>query len=347
VKNTVLSNYVLNSSLTSTLSNYVPTSSLTNYALKTDISSFITSSSLSSYTTTTYLQTNYYDKPTSEGLFCYLQTYRDGFATIPTTLDISANSSLTALFNKKLLDISNTYLKSASLSGYATTASLSNYETISDLQANYPSNTSLTTTLSSYATTASLSAYATVTSLSSYASKSIANTFSAMQTFTSGLTVSGSTSYVRDISASGLITCNGGLTIPSGQTINLVGATILGPTPTVTFYSAVTTPYTIPAQTAMKIYFVFNGNSGSAIRFNLSDPGANYIGQSITIVNYNSGAGMLQVGLANVAGQGVGPGTTYNTGAGLSNSIVTNITSLNNKTFTYIGTGAVQWVCGL
>jgi hypothetical protein len=96
----------------------------------------------------------------------------------------------------------------------------------------------------------------------------------------------------------------------------------------------------------MKIYFVFNGNSASAIRFNLSDPTANYIGQSITIVNYNSGAGIIQVALANVSGLGLGPSTTYNNGAYITNTTLININGLANKTFTYIGTGAVQWVCG-
>jgi hypothetical protein len=49
-----------------------------------------------------------------------------------------------------------------------------------------------------------------------------------MQTFTSGLTVSGSTSYVRDVSASGLITANGGLKVATGQTLDVSGATISG-----------------------------------------------------------------------------------------------------------------------
>jgi hypothetical protein len=212
------------------------------------------------------------------------------------------------------------------------TTTLGSYPTNTSLTstlASYPTNTSLTSTLASYITSSSL-----ITTLGAYASKSLANTFSALQTFTSGLT------------STGVITANGGLTVASGQTLTLTGVNMIGPTPTVTFYSTLTTPYTIPAQTAMKVYFVFNGFSSSAIRFNLSDPGASYIGQSITIVNYNGSTGILQIGLSNVAGQGVGPGTTYNSGAGLSNTLVVNINGLANKTFTYIGTGAVNWVCG-
>jgi hypothetical protein len=104
--------------------------------------------------------------------------------------------------------------------------------------------------LSSYATTSSLSAVASdlsalSSSLSNYAEKTVANTFTLLQTFSSGLTSTGVITANGGITAtgqpitcgalscttetaSGLITANGGLTVPAGQTLNVTGATITG-----------------------------------------------------------------------------------------------------------------------
>jgi hypothetical protein len=90
-----------------------------------------------------------------------LQTFNSGI-TIPSggTITIPNNSIATSAIN--------------GLSSYATTSSLSSYAT--------------TSSLSSYLTTATASStYATITSLADYVKTSIANTFTAKQTFNAGI----------------------------------------------------------------------------------------------------------------------------------------------------------------
>ena len=116
-------------------------------------------------------------------------------------------------------------------------------------------NVLTSSSLSSYATTTSVSAVASdlstlASSLSDYASKTVANTFTELQTFTSGLTSTGVINANGGITAtgqpitcgalscttetaSGLITANGGLTVPEGQTLTCSG-TLTGGTITAT-----------------------------------------------------------------------------------------------------------------
>jgi hypothetical protein len=94
----------------------------------------------------------------------------------------------------------------------------------------------------------------------------------------------------------------------------------------------------------MKTYFIFNGSTASTIRFNLQNPGPSYIGQSITIANYNGNTGTLQIGLVSTTENGVAMGSTYNSGAYITNGNLIVINGVASKTFTYIGSGSVNWI---
>jgi hypothetical protein len=147
-----------------------------------------------------------------------------------TLLGYVTNSSLTTT----LLS----YVTSSSL-----TTTLLDYVTNSSLTTtllDYVTSSSLTTTLSSYVTSSSLT-----TTLTGYASKTVTNTYTALQTFSGGLTSTGLITANGGITAtgqpitcgalscttetaSGLITANGGLTVPANQTLNVTGATVTG-----------------------------------------------------------------------------------------------------------------------
>jgi hypothetical protein len=165
--------------------------------------------------------------------------------------------------------VNNAYenvLTSSSLSSYATTSSLSTVA--SDLS-------TLAGSLSNYATKTSLDSYALLTSLSDYASKSVENTFTLLQTFSSGLTstgvitanggitatgqpITGGVLSCTTQTATGLISANGGLTVPSGKTLTLTGATITGLNTIEYINLSVNATQTLPPPTAFITTYLFN-----------------------------------------------------------------------------------------
>ena len=123
--NNIATNYVTNSSLSSTLLNYMLISSLSNY---------VTNSSLSSTLS--------------------------NYALISSLSNYVTNSSLSStLSNYALISSLSNYVTNSSLS-----STLSNYALISSLS-NYVTNSSLSSTLSNYALISSLSNYATNSSV--------------------------------------------------------------------------------------------------------------------------------------------------------------------------------------
>ena len=305
-------NYVRNTSLTSTLSNYVTNSSLTS-----TLSSYATTASLSNYVSNSSLISTLssYAKSTDISSFVTNSSLTSTLASYATTASLSnyvSNSSLTTNYYTKT-DTSNNFLK------------------ITDASNNYVSNSSLTSTLANYATTASLSAYATISSLSAYASKSVANTFSAMQTFTSGLTVSGSTSYVRDISASGLITANGGIKVPAGQTLDISGATVIANNTINTIY--VTGSITVDFPTTLYNHYIFTGASAaSTLTFRQFTGTSTVIGQYFKVTNATGYSQNVQVyGRLAYGGTYQGTFTTPNTTQAIAaNNILEFITNGQN-----------------
>jgi hypothetical protein len=218
--------------------------------------------------------------------------------------------------------INNAYenvLTSSSLSSYATTSSLSDY-----------------------ATTASLSSYALLSSLSAYASMTVANTFTALQTFNLGLTVP----------ANQTLTCNGTL---AGGTITATTQAIGNNSTNVatTAYvdrgvslsyligPATGTSNTLPAQTVMRVYYQII--SGGTLL--LTDPINAYIGQTITI--HNKSGGSATVGIVSGSGSSIQgqSGNTFQsiatTGNFPNNQMVANVV----RTFMFLGsTSNPRWV---
>jgi len=144
------SNYVLSSSLATTLNDYTTLSYINsqNFLTSASLSGYVLSSTLSTtlsdYVTTSYLTSQNY--LTSASLSGYVLS-----STLSTTLsDYVTTSYLT----------SQNYLTSASLSGYVLSSSLTNYVLLS----------TLSTTLSDYVTTSYLTSqnYLTSASLSGY-----------------------------------------------------------------------------------------------------------------------------------------------------------------------------------
>jgi hypothetical protein len=118
--------------------------------------------------------------------------------------------------------------------------------------ANITSNTTNITSNTANITSNTNSITALTSSLTNYALKAVANTFSALQTFSSGLTSTGvitanggltvpngQTSSVDSITATGLITANGGITIPSGKTLTANGGLTVASGQTLTCSGAI------------------------------------------------------------------------------------------------------------
>ena len=123
--NSITTNYVTNSSLTTSLSNYIPSS-----VLSTILTNYVQTSYLTgNYTTTVDLSNNYVKIPV-------LATQLLSYAPISSLSSYATVSSLSS------------YAPISSLSSYATVSSLSSYATVSSL--------------SSYATVSSLSSYDTI-----------------------------------------------------------------------------------------------------------------------------------------------------------------------------------------
>ena len=146
------------------------------------------------------------------------------------------------------------------------------------------------------------------------------------------------------LTAGGLITANGGLTVPSGQTITLSGSTLIGPAPTIIVSSA--TAYTMPAQTNMRVVYIFNGNTSSPVSLTLTSPTAAYVGQMITIVNYNfPGTANVTVSIGTKLGVAQNY-TTYNaTGYLWGNGNSLDVKQYQSYTLMYLGsnTSNITW----
>ena len=211
------------------------------------------------------------------------------------------------------------------------------YWSSSSLDTNYVTNSSLTSTLTNYVST------------------SASNTFTSLQTFNNGITVLNSTLSARDITASGLITANSGITV-SG-TINCLGGNILAPTQIIgdntnnvattafvnicvncnirTPITAVGTTATISGPTAIRTLIIYAPTTGTTVsNFTIQ---ANFLYQEYRFVNAGStGANMTVKTLS-----GVMSGNANNKVA--VGSTVT-ITPGNSLSFTYFNQTAVGWL---
>jgi hypothetical protein len=192
---------------------------------------------------------------------------------------------------------------------------------------NYVTNSSLTTTLTSYVTNSSLT-----TTLLDYASKSAANTYTALQTFNSGLTVpSGQT-----LTCAGTLT--GGAITATTQTIGN-NATNVATTAFVNNYVVPTITNQVSAGTityspvSMRGVFVYCPSTALTTNLvvSLNNPASTYIGQTVTFVNFNTGTGLFQI-------QPVGSGNyLYYNGNYYPNGTPISIAKYTCRTFVYIG----------
>jgi hypothetical protein len=211
----------------------------------------------------------------------------------------------------------STYVTSSSL-----TSTLLNYITSSSLTStllDYVTNSSLTSTLTSYVTNSSLTS-----TLAGYASKSLANTYTALQTFTSGIT------------SNGLITANAGLKVSAGQTLDISGVNILssagqmfGPPLVYSFTAtAIGQNFTLPAQTAMYVFVYVDLKTFSGTSFTYTPPvdTIGCKGQKIILCNVaNYGYSLVR---ATPTVKIIGSGGTYNAGtvAGMTISAYNQVT---------------------
>ena len=200
--NSITTNYVTNSSLTTSLSNYIPSS-----VLSTILTNYVQSTYLTSnFTTTIDLSNNYVKFPAlATQLLSYapissLSSYAtvsslSSYATVSSLSSYATNTSVDASF-LKIIDASNNYTLYSTFDGYRTyldakilsietgystlsyvngqfisisnnfllkSDASNNYLKITDASNNYVKNTTLTSTLSSYVTSTSLTS-----TLSSY-----------------------------------------------------------------------------------------------------------------------------------------------------------------------------------
>ena len=214
-----------------------------------------------------------------------------------TTSDLS-----TYVTSSSLTSTLASYITSSSL-----TSTLASYVTNSSLTstlASYVTNSSLTTTLNNYITNSSLT-----TTLLNYASKSIENTYTALQTFNSGITVTGDSSF-------GDVSGNFFPTRPAFINITALGSAVA--------------PTIIPMQTAM-ISYISNNTSGGTIYVKLTiNPDAKYVGQTWKFYNSSANGFQVLVGASN-----------YIMGAGLTWTLNTlgSVAASTKNTFsiTYIG----------
>jgi hypothetical protein len=205
-------------------------------------------------------------------------------------------------------------------------------------------NVLTTSSLSSYATTTSVTAVASdlsalASSLLNYASKTEANTFSLLQTFTSGLTSTGVITANGGITAtgqpitcgalscttetaSGLITANGGLTIPAGQTLTCNGTASFGNVSgnfmqqmgdvrvNVSTANTLASPAVISMQTLFQVLIFVNPSGAGYIRITLNPA---IVGQTFYVINLASANVYIAVGAGNYI-MGVGS-TAINNGS--------------------------------
>ena len=143
------------------------------------------------------------------------------------------------------------------------------------------------------------------TTLAGYASKTVANTYTALQTFSSGLT------------STGVITANGGLTVPSGQTLTLTGATTVATTqaignnttnvattafvniygvPKIITHTAVGDYGALTITTMRTIYILAAGSTGTTPMISsLNTPPQTLIGAMVTFFNFSTHASGLTI----------------------------------------------------
>jgi hypothetical protein len=163
------------------------------------------------------------------------------------------------------------------------------------------------------------------------------------------------------LTAGGLITANGGLTVASGQTLTLTGATTVATTQAIgdNNTSIATTAYvnlyagwtvltyttsgqnvTIPAQTSMNILIKYSctvGTAGTVLTIT-PPPSANYIGQIYRVVNVSTTTS--QVFIATSSGNVVGQGSQFLAGGQVG------ITKYLAYSWVYVGQTGIGWYLG-
>jgi hypothetical protein len=170
--------------------------------------------------------------------------------------------------------------------------------------ASYVTNSSLTSTLANYVTNTSLT-----TTLLDYASKSVANTYTALQTFNSGITVSGDASF-------GDVNGNFFPTRPAFINITALGTSAA--------------QNIIPMQTAMISYISCNISGGTIYVKLTINPDPKYVGQTWKFYNSSVNGFQVHVGASNYI-MGAGLTWTLNTLSAVAAS------TKNTFSVTYIG----------
>jgi hypothetical protein len=206
---------------------------------------------------------------------------------------------------------------------------------------------------------------------------SVANTYTALQTFSSGLTSTGvitanggitctsvTVTNTGTITAGGLISANGGLVIAGGQTLTCAG-TMTATTQAfannstnvattayvdkyqtwnlVSTYTAGGQTYTLPAQTEMNNIIISNIASGNTT-LNITNPTASYKGQRLKFVNIAAnGGGNLSLKFPTGSSVIGYDGLAFRNGSGTTHVVYTNLTNTNTLTFTYLNQTGLTW----
>jgi hypothetical protein len=172
------------------------------------------------------------------------------------------------------------------------------------------------------------------------------------------------------LTCGGLITANGGLTLSSGQTLTLTGATSVATTQpfgnnstslATTAYVSLYTGWnvvsygntggtiTLPVQTAMNnlIVYVPTAGAGPGPFFLIQSPPAAYVGQLYRFVTYYSGSAGSNnyLSVQHMTGTAIGWSTAaaaYPTASG-KQGLAINATSIS---YTYVGQPRCEWYIG-
>ena len=159
------------------------------------------------------------------------------------------------------------------------------------------------------------------------------------------------------------ITANNGLTVPSGKTLTLTGATTVATTQSAgnnstaiatTAYvdqynsvnvitSATSGNYTLPAQNYMRVVYV-NNSGASSLSIFLTDPPAAYIGQVITIFNNSNVATNVWLATTGSTGRGQG-GSTFQSPSNFNTGTSQSLPASVIRSYMYIGTtSSYRWI---
>jgi hypothetical protein len=264
-----------------------------------------------------------------------IKTYKNSaYENVLTTSDLSTYVTNSSLTSTLLSYVTNSSLTSI-LTGYVTNSSLTS------TLASYVTSSSLTSTLASYVTSSSLT-----TTLLDYASKSVANTYTALQTFSSGLT----------IPSGQILTCSGTLT---GGTITATTQAIANNSTNVattayvdkyqtwvlvTTYTAGGQTYTLSAQTNMLNLIISNIGTGNTT-INITNPTTSYIGQKLKFINIaGTTGGNLSIKFPTGSTVTGFRGDNYRiSDVAPTYTIYVNSTNTCTLTFTYLNITGVTW----